>query len=99
MVTPFRILVVDDEPAQRELVAGFLRKQGFEVALAGDGKDAVARFKAEPFDLVLTDQRMPGLSGVELIAALRTVTPEAAVIVMTAYGTIETAVAAIKAGA
>jgi two-component system NtrC family response regulator len=99
MATPFRILVVDDEPAQRELVAGFLRKQGFEVALAGDGKDAVARFKAEPFDLVLTDQRMPGLSGVELIAALRTVTPEAAVIVMTAYGTIETAVAAIKAGA
>jgi DNA-binding NtrC family response regulator len=99
MATPFRILVVDDEPAQRELVAGFLRKQGFEVALAGDGKDAVARFKAEPFDLVLTDQRTPGLSGVDLIAALRTVTPEAAVIVMTAYGTIETAVAAIKAGA
>jgi two-component system response regulator AtoC len=99
MATPFRILVVDDEPAQRELVAGFLRKQGFEVALAGDGKDAVARFRAEPFDLVLTDQRMPELSGVELIAALRTVTPEAAVIVMTAYGTIETAVAAIKAGA
>jgi two-component system NtrC family response regulator len=99
MAEPFRILAVDDEPAQRELVAGFLRKQGFDVALAGDGKDALARFTAEPFDLVLTDQRMPGLSGLELIAALRRVTPEAAVIVMTAYGTIETAVAAIKAGA
>jgi two-component system NtrC family response regulator len=99
MPAPFRILVVDDEPAQRELVAGFLRKQGYDVALAGDGKEALARFTAEPFDLVLTDQRMPGLSGLELLAALRRVTPEAAVIVMTAYGTIETAVAAIKAGA
>jgi two-component system NtrC family response regulator len=99
MAAPFRILVVDDEPPQRELVAGFLRKQGFEVALAGDGEDALARFRAEPFDLVLTDQRMPGLSGLELIAALRRVNPEVAVVVMTAYGTIETAVAAIKAGA
>ncbi len=99
MLEPFRILVVDDEPAQRELVAGFLQKQGCEVALAGDGHEALARFKAEPFDLVLTDQRMPGLSGLELLAALRRVTPEVAVIVMTAYGTIETAVAAIKAGA
>jgi DNA-binding NtrC family response regulator len=99
MAEPFRILVVDDEPAQRELVAGFLRKQGFEVALAGDGTDALGRFTREPFDLVLTDQRMPGLSGLELLDALRAVTPEAAVIVMTAYGTIETAVAAIKAGA
>jgi two-component system NtrC family response regulator len=98
-MAPFRILVVDDEPAQRELVAGFLRKQGFEVALAGDGRDALGRFAGEPFDLVLTDQRMPGFSGLELIGALRAVTPEAAVIVMTAYGTIETAVAAIKAGA
>jgi two-component system NtrC family response regulator len=99
MSAPFRILVVDDEPAQRELVAGFLRKQGFEVALAADGTEAHTRFRAEPFDLVLTDQRMPGLSGLELIAALRRVNPEAAVVVMTAYGTIETAVAAIKAGA
>ena len=99
MVEGFRILVVDDEPAQRELVAGFLRKQGFEVALAGDGQEALARFKQDAFDLVLTDQRMPGLSGLELLDALLAVTPEGAVIVMTAYGTIETAVAAIKAGA
>jgi two-component system NtrC family response regulator len=99
MPAAFRILVVDDEPAQRELVAGFLRKQSFEVALAGDGRDALARFKQDAFDLVLTDQRIPGLSGLELLEALRAVTPEVAVIVMTAYGTIETAVAAIKAGA
>jgi len=96
---PFRILVVDDEPAQRELVSGFLRKRGFEVDEAAGGQAALARFTQEPFDLVLTDQRMPDLSGLDLLQRLRAVTPEAAVIVMTAYGTIETAVGAIKAGA
>ena len=99
MAEPFRILVVDDEPAQRELVSGFLRKRGFEVDEAAGGQPALARFTQEPFDLVLTDQRMPDLSGLDLLQRLRAVTPEAAVIVMTAYGTIETAVGAIKAGA
>jgi two-component system NtrC family response regulator len=99
MAEPFRILVVDDEPAQRELVSGFLRKQGFEVTPAPGGRAALARFTHEPFDLVLTDQRMPEMSGLELLEAVRAVTPEASVIVMTAYGTIETAVSAIKAGA
>jgi len=96
---PFRILIVDDEPAQLELVGGFLRKRGFDVTLAADGTQALARVRREPADLVLTDQKMPGLSGLELIEAVRARNPETAVIVMTAYGTIETAVAAIKAGA
>ena len=95
----FRVLVVDDEPAQRELVGGFLRKQGFEVAEAPDGRTALERFRKEPFDLLLTDQRMPGLSGLELLEAARAVTPAVSMIIMTAYGTIETAVAAIKGGA
>jgi two-component system NtrC family response regulator len=96
---PFKILVADDELAQRELVGGFLRKQGFEVAEAPDGSAALERFRKEPFDLILTDQKMSGLSGLELLEAARAISPEVAVIVMTAYGTIETAVAAIKAGA
>jgi len=91
--------VVDDEPAQRELVGGFLRKQGFDVAEAPDGRTALERFRKEPFDLLLTDQRMPGLSGLELLEAARAVTPAVSMIIMTAYGTIETAVAAIKGGA
>ena len=91
--------MVDDEPAQRELVGGFLRKQGFDVAEAPDGRAALERFRKEPFDLLLTDQKMPGLSGLELLEAARAVTPEVAVIIMTAYGTIETAVTAIKGGA
>jgi two-component system NtrC family response regulator len=96
---PFRVLVADDEPAQLELVTGFLRKHGFEVAEASGGRAALSRFKQEPFDLVLTDQKMPDLSGLELLEALRALTPEVAVIIMTAYGTIETAVSAIKGGA
>jgi len=99
MADPFRVLVVDDEPAQRELVAGFLRKHGFDVVLAGGGREAVARFKQEPFDLVLTDQRMPDLSGLEVLEAVRSASPETAVVIITAYGTIETAVSAVKAGA
>ena len=99
MAEPFRILVVDDEPAQRELVAGFLAKQGFEVSQAAGGEAALGRFKQEPFDLVLTDQKMPDLSGLQVLEGVRAMTPETAVIIMTAYGTIETAVSAIKAGA
>ncbi|MBI4561377.1 MAG: sigma-54-dependent Fis family transcriptional regulator, partial [Candidatus Rokubacteria bacterium] len=99
VASPFRVLVVDDEPAQLELVGGFLAKRGFEVSLASDGRAALARFGREPFDLVLTDQKMPDLSGLELLEAVRAQSPDTPVIVMTAYGTIETAVAAIKAGA
>ncbi|HEY3302289.1 MAG TPA: sigma-54 dependent transcriptional regulator [Candidatus Binatia bacterium] len=96
---PFQILVVDDEPTQLELIEGFLKKQGFATVLAASAKKALEIFRAEPIDLVLTDQRMPDMSGLELVKALRAVNPEASAIVITAYGTVETAVAAIKAGA
>src|SRR3990167_406151 len=99
MADPFRILVVDDEPAQLELAGGFLKKRGFETVLAESGEKALRSFRDQPFDLVLTDQKMAGMSGLELVHAGRALNPETAVIVMTAYGTIETAVSAIKAGA
>jgi two-component system NtrC family response regulator len=95
----FRILVVDDQPAQRELVTGFLKKQNFEVLTAESGEKALEKFRSEPFDLVLTDMKMPGMSGLDLLKVLREINPEATVIVVTAYGTVETAVAACKAGA
>jgi two-component system NtrC family response regulator len=99
MEDSFSILVVDDEPPQLELIGGFLKKQGFEVALAESGERALERFRRDPFELVLTDQRMPNMSGLELLKAVRAVNPETPVIVMTAYGSIETAVDVIKAGA
>jgi DNA-binding NtrC family response regulator len=98
-VESFRILVVDDEPSQLELVVGFLKKRGFETARAESGARALEIFREAAIDLVLTDQKMPDMSGLELLKAIRAINPEAAVIVITAYGTVETAVAAIKTGA
>jgi two-component system NtrC family response regulator len=95
----FRILVVDDEAAQRELISGYLKKQGYEVFAAANGEQALKHFRQEPFELILTDQRMPTLSGLDLLKAARAINPETNVIVMTAYGNIETAVEAMKEGA
>jgi len=99
MAVPFRILIVDDELPQLELIGGFLKKQGFDVVEAEGGEKGLQMFRKESFDLVLTDQKMPKMSGLELLKAIRALNPEAAVIVMTAYGSIETAVSAIKEGA
>jgi DNA-binding NtrC family response regulator len=96
---PIHILVVDDELAQRELVSGFLKKQGFEVAVTGSGEKALELFRQESFDLVLTDQKMPNMSGLDLLQAIHAINPETAVVLMTAYGTIESAVFSIKGGA
>ena len=95
----FRILVVDDEPAQRELVAGFLNKQAFEVSSAESGAKAVELFRQDSFDLVLTDQKMPNMSGLDLLQAVHAINPETPVILMTAFGSIEAAVSAIQGGA
>jgi DNA-binding NtrC family response regulator len=94
-----RIVVVDDEPAQRELIGGFLRKQGHEVFLAGNGLDALALVRERQVDLVLSDCRMPAMSGPELVLGIKAVNPEIPLILMTAYGTVETAVQAMKDGA
>ncbi len=99
MADTFKILIVDDELPQLELIGGFLKKQGFDVVEAEGGEKGLEKFRLESFDLVLTDQKMPKMSGVELLKSIRALNPEAAVIVMTAFGSIETAVSAIKEGA
>ncbi len=93
------ILLVDDEPAQRLVLAGFLRKRGFEVVQAGTSEDALAVLSARTIDLVLTDLRMPGASGIDLLEGARRINPEVPVIVMTAFGTVASAVEAMKRGA
>jgi DNA-binding NtrC family response regulator len=95
----FRILVVDDEPAQREMVSGFLKKQGFDVSTAESGAKAVQLFRQDSIDLILTDQKMPNMSGSDLLQAVRAINPETPVILTTAFGSIEAAVSAIQGGA
>jgi two-component system NtrC family response regulator len=99
MNTSIRILVVDDEASQRELVSGYLKKQGYQVLAASGGEQALEIFRREAVELILTDQRMPDLSGLELLKAARLLNPETQVIVMTAYGNVEAAVEAMKEGA
>ena len=99
MPNRFHILVVDDEPVQREMVSGFLKKQAFNVTSAESGGKALELFRQESFDLVLTDQKMPNMSGLDLLQAVHAINPETAVILMTAYGSIEAAVSSIKGGA
>jgi len=95
----FRILVVDDEPAQREMISGFLKKQAFDVVVAETGARALELFRQDSIDLILTDQKMPHLSGLDLLQAVRAINPETPVILMTAFGSIEAAVSAIQRGA
>jgi two-component system NtrC family response regulator len=99
MPNRFHILVADDEPAQREMISGFLKKQGFEVIAADSAERALELFRQDAFDLVLTDQKMANMSGLELLQAVHTINPETPVILITAFGTIEAAVAALKQGA
>ena len=99
MLNHFHILVVDDEPVQREMIGGFLKKQGFEVIAADSAERALELFRQDAFDLVLTDQKMAEMSGLELLQAVHTINAETPVILITAFGTIEAAVAALKHGA
>jgi DNA-binding NtrC family response regulator len=94
-----RILVVDDEAAQRELLAGFLRDLEAEVVEAADGRAALDLARRCLPDVVLSDMRMPGLGGRELLAALKRENPEVEVVLVTAYATVPEAVACLKDGA
>jgi two-component system, NtrC family, response regulator AtoC len=94
-----RILVVDDEENLRHMLTVLLKREGYEVSAVGNGEAALAELEARTYDLVLADVRMPKLGGLELLEALRTRSIPATVIMMSAYGTIETAVEAMKRGA
>ncbi|RMF78696.1 MAG: sigma-54-dependent Fis family transcriptional regulator [Planctomycetota bacterium] len=94
-----RILVVDDEPLKRITLQIELSEQGFEVYEAADAETARRIFDSKPIDVVVTDVRMPGMNGLDLLAYLKQVRPDVDVILMTAYATVDTAVLAIKRGA
>jgi two-component system NtrC family response regulator len=94
-----RILVVDDDESLRWVTAAQLRQAGYHVAAAADGQEALRMMEESAPELVITDLKMPGMSGLDLLRAIRAAYPEVIVVVVTAFGTVETAVAAMKAGA
>jgi len=93
------ILVVDDEPSVAEAFTRFLRFDGHTARVAGSGEDALAQLEAATPDLVVMDVRMPGMSGLETLAEMRKRCPDLYVIIMTAFGTSQTSIDAIRAGA
>ncbi|MCU0453349.1 MAG: sigma-54 dependent transcriptional regulator [Bacteroidetes bacterium] len=99
MTSNLTILVVDDESAQREMLAGHLKDLGYKVHMASSAAEALAKLDRDTIDLVLTDHRMPGATGLDLLRDLKKRNPDTSVVVMTAYGTVDGAVAAIKGGA
>jgi len=98
MKADYQILVVDDDDSIRSLLAAVLAREGFQTASARDGEDGLAQFRSLAPDIVLMDIRMPGMSGIEAMRAMLELRPGAAIILMTAYADLETAVQAIKSG-
>ena len=99
MTEKINILVAEDGRSQREMLRDFLKDEGYPVSEAENGEDALIKLREDPFDLVLTDYKMPGMDGMALLLAAKELNPEVDVVVMTAFGTVETAVGAMKAGA
>jgi DNA-binding NtrC family response regulator len=93
-----RILIVDDELSMREFLKILLEKEGYEVTAAPDAARALQIVKQETIDLVVTDIRMPGMSGLELFRRMNRLRPAPPFVIMTAHGTVQTAVKALKEG-
>ena len=96
---PPRILVVDDDSQFCDLLEEYLVELGYAVVIARDGPEALEKFRQNRVRLVLSDLQMPGMDGLELLDRIKQIDPQATMIMLTGFGTIETAVDAIKNGA
>ncbi len=93
------ILVVDDEKSMREILEIFLKSEGYNVSVANNGEVAVEAIKNDIFDLVISDMKMPKMGGLELLKNIKEIAPDTVVVIVTAFGTTESAVDAMKHGA
>jgi len=93
------LLIVDDDQVARELLAETLGREGYRVRVAGGGEEALRLAGAEPFDMALVDLRMPDVDGLAVLKQLAMIQPDLPVVILTAFATIETAIAAVNAGA
>ncbi|MCU0645034.1 MAG: sigma-54 dependent transcriptional regulator, partial [bacterium] len=94
-----KILIIDDEPAQVQALAGFLKKKGFNIEKANAGLDGLKILERQTIDLVITDFKMPDIDGIKVLKRAKAINPEIDVIMMTAFGSIESATEAMRAGA
>lgn len=97
--SPARILVVDDEEGMREFLGILLQKEGYQVETAQSGEEALARLGKDRFELVITDLKMPKMSGIEVLNRIKEKDPDVGVVLITAYASTETAVDAMRGGA
>lgn len=94
-----KILVVDDEKIIRESISFILKKEGFSVDEAANGKEAYDKLLFESYDLIITDLEMPEMKGIDLLEKAMRINPQSLVVIITAYGSLETAIAALRKGA
>ena len=94
-----KILIAEDEKNQRDLLEGFLKKEEFSVEAVSNGREALRKLEGDLFDVALLDYKMPELDGLQTLREIRKLYPDLPVVMMTAYGTVETAVASMKEGA
>lgn len=95
----YSILIIDDEASQREILKGYLEKKGYKTYSASSGSDGVSVTKSEHVDIILSDYKMPDKTGIEVLEEIKQINPEISFVLMTAYGTIENAVKAMRLGA
>ncbi len=93
------VLIVDDEPEMRAALSETLKREGYKLETAENGEEALGRIENETFDLVISDVKMPKLSGPDLLKCIKDISPETRVVMITAYGTIDSAVETMKTGA
>jgi len=95
----FNLLLIDDEQGQREILSGYLKKKGYNVSVAASGQEGINLVKSAAIDIVISDYKMPDKTGLEVLAEVKTLNPEISFVIVTAYGTIEHAVYAMRLGA
>jgi len=95
----YNILVIDDEATQRDVLTGYLKKKGYKIFSASSGQEGIEITKNNPVDIILSDFKMPDLNGIEVLEQIKKINPEISFVIVTAYGTVENAVKAMRLGA
>ncbi len=94
-----KVLIVDDEMLMRNFLVETLKRKGIEAMQSESGEKAVKLIREQSFDMVITDLKMPGMTGMDVLKKIKELSPNTLVMIVTAFGTIENAVEAMKAGA